>query len=165
VERSQHQISAVERHLKSWDQLSESIQRRLDEYEQRIERYAEQYQINRRSLEGLEAFREQLVREQREFIELQRLAFDRQQSKLQEQETVQEKQIRDQGIEVEKQVNELNKVVKVSQVALETLSQQLQKQQPLLTLLLRIAEEDAITRANSARDWHARFEQLATEGE
>ena len=130
-----------------------------------MERYAEQYQINRRSLEDLQSFREQLVREQREFIELQRLAFDRQQSKLQEQETVQEKIIRDQGVEVEKQVNELNKVVKASQVTLETLPLQLEKQQKLLTLLLRMAEEDAITRSNSARDWHARFEQLATEGE
>jgi hypothetical protein len=32
-----------------------------------------------------------------------------------------------------------------------------------ITLLLKIAEEDAIHRAIAARDWQIRFEQLATE--
>jgi len=163
VERSQHQSTAVDRQVKRWEDLSETLLRRFDEYEIRLERYAEHYQINRKSLETLQAFQEQLSREQREFIELQRLAFDRQQNKLQEQETVQEKKIRDQTIDVQKQVNEAVKVAKSLQKEIDTTVYQLEEHQRMLTLLLRIAEEDVITRANTAMEWRARFEQLATD--
>jgi chromosome segregation ATPase len=165
VERVQYQMAQVERKLKQWDELSETLVRRLEEYESRMERYAEHHQINRKSLETLENFQEQLRREQREFIELQRLAFDRQQNNLQEWETVQEKGSRDQALEADKRINEVIKSVKEFQAGFEGVLPRLEAQQRQLTLLLRIAEEDAIARSMGAQEWQTRFEELATEDE
>lgn len=165
VERVQYQMAQVERKLKQWDELSDSLSRRLEEYESRMERYAEHYQMNRKSLETLENFQEKLYREQREFIELQRLAFDRQQNKLQEREAVQEKGIRDQAIEAEKKINEIIKSVKEFQLGFKDVLPRLEAQQRQLVLLLKIAEEDALARTISAKEWQTRFEELATEEE
>lgn len=165
VERVQYQMAQVERKLKQWDELSESLLRRLEEYESRMERYAEHYQMNRKSLETLENFQEKLYREQREFIELQRLAFDRQQNKLQEWEAIQEKGIRDQAIEAEKKINEIIKSVKEFQLGFRDVLPRLEVQQRQLTLLLKIAEEDALARTIGAKEWQTRFEELATEDE
>jgi chromosome segregation ATPase len=165
VERVQYQMAQVDRKLKQWDELSASLLRRLEEYESRMERYAEHYQMNRKSLETLENFQEKLYREQREFIELQRLAFDRQQSKLQEWEAIQEKSIRDQAIEAEKRINEIIKSVKEFQLGFKDVLPRLETQQRQLTLVLKIAEEDALARTISAKEWQTRFEELATEDE
>jgi chromosome segregation ATPase len=165
VERVQYQMAQVDRKLKQWDELSASLLRRLEEYESRMERYAEHYQMNRKSLETLENFQEKLYREQREFIELQRLAFDRQQSKLQEWEAIQEKSIRDQAIEAEKRINEIIKSVKEFQLGFKDVLPRLETQQRQLTLVLKIAEEDALARTISAKEWQTRFEKLATEDE
>jgi len=162
VERVHYQMAQVERKLKQWDELSESLQRRLNEYESRMERYAEHYQLNRKSLETLQNFHDQIHREQREFIELQRLVVDRQQNKFQEWATVQEKSIRDQAIEADKRITDIIKSVKEFQERYKTVLPRLEAQQRHLTLLLRIAEEDAIARAISAKEWQDRFEKIAT---
>lgn len=162
VERVHYQMAQVERKLKQWDELSESLQRRLNEYESRMERYAEHYQLNRKSLETLQNFHDQIHREQREFIELQRLVVDRQQNKFQEWATVQEKSIRDQAIEADKRITDIIKSVKEFQERYKTVLPRLEAQQHHLTLLLRIAEEDAIARAISAKEWQDRFEKIAT---
>ena len=165
VERSQHQLSIIERQLKRWDDVSEAVVQRLEEFETRLQRYAEHYQINLKALEELQTFQDRMSREQREFIELQRLSFDRQQSQLQKQEAIQEKQIKDQALELDKRINEVIKSVKEFQASYKNVLPRLDDHKRLLTLLLKIVEEDTIMRANSAVEWRDRFEQLATEDE
>lgn len=164
-ERSQYQVAEVDRKIKSWEGLSEAVYRRLDEYETRLERYAEHYQLNRKTLESLQGFQEAIRRDQHEFIELQRLAVDRQQSQREQWETEQEQIIRNQTIEAERRFNEIVKEVKQFQEQYTDVLPRLDVQDEQLTLLLRIMEEDAIARAISARDWQDRFEKLATDGD
>ena len=82
VDKLQYQYIQVERTVKSWDGFSEGVNRRLDEYESRMVRYAEHYQRNLKALDALQAFQEKLQRSQHEFSELQRLSVDRKLSEL-----------------------------------------------------------------------------------
>jgi chromosome segregation ATPase len=165
VARMQNQTAVVERQMRGWEELSQSITRRLGDYESRVERHLQQFQVNRKVVDELEAFQEQLIREQREFIELQRLAFDRQQTKLQDQEAIQEKVIREQSVEAEKRVNEISLAIKRLEGSVEPVLPRLAEYQRQINGLLKIIEEDIITRANNAHEWMVRFEQLAVSDE
>jgi len=163
IERSQHQLAQIDPQIRSWEKLSEQVLSRLDEYEARLKRYAEHYQLNQKSLEGLEIFQERLSREQKEFMELQRLAFDRQQQRLETFEETQEKALRDQKLDVDEKLSEIMKEIKHFQSSIVDVTPQIETLQNQFNLLLRIFEEDTIARTIAAKEWQAQFEQLATE--
>lgn len=165
VERGQYQYAQAERSLKAWDALSESMQRRLDEFDNRLERYAEHYQRNLKALESLQRFQEQLKREQHEFTELQRLNADRQKAQVENWQSVQEQERRKQSMELERRVDELKRLLERVQSSLKDTAAKLPSIQKQLTLFLQIIEEDVMTRAMAARDWQVRFEELATSDE
>ena len=165
LERSQHQMTQIERQVRSWEELSQTVFRRLDEYENRMQRYAEQYQINQKSLESLKVFEERIVREQREFTEMQRLNFDRHQSRLEDYEKSHEEKLRQQNISMDQQINDIRKDVKTFLNTFIDFSPQIEILQQHFNLLLKILEEDALSRTIAAKEWHARFEQLAIESE
>jgi chromosome segregation ATPase len=163
VERAQYQHARVERTVKSWDTLSETVQRRLEEYEARMERYAEQYQRNLKALEELQSFQERLKRDQHEFMELHRLNADRQKNQFEEWQSVQEQTLRKQALESERKMADMLKKIEKLEKDLTDTVIDLPDLRNQITLLLKIAEEDAIHRTIAARDWQVRFEQLATE--
>ncbi|MEM7032447.1 MAG: hypothetical protein AAF629_23040 [Chloroflexota bacterium] len=163
IERSQHQMAQIERQVRNWQDLTDSVFRRLDEYETRMTRYAEQYQLNQKSLENLETLQERLGRDQREFTEMQRLTFDRQQTALDAFEEEQAKRLREQALTLENQVNDIRKEVKQIYGSFTDVHPKLEALQKQFHLLLRIIEEDAIARTIAAKEWQSQFEQLATE--
>jgi len=161
VERGQYQHAKVERALRTWEELGESIQRRLDEFDNRLERYAEHYQRNLKALESLQSFQEQLKREQHEFMELQRLNADRQKSQVENWQSVQEQERRKQSMEIDRQLDAVKRHIERVQSTVNELTDEMPRVQKNLTLLLKIMEEDVMSRAIAARDWQVRFEELA----
>ncbi len=162
IERIQYQQAQVDRGVKNWQTLSETMQRRLDEYETRMERYAEHYQRNLKALEALQGFQEQMKRDQHEFMELHRLNSDRQKNQLEEWQSTYEQDARKRMLESERKQDEMLRQVEKLQAEMKALGLQISPFKEQFTLLLQIAEEDALNRAIAARDWQVRFEQLAT---
>lgn len=160
VEKSQYQQGQVARYLKSWDELSASVQRRLAEFESRMERYAEQYQRNLKALESLQGFQEQLKRGQHEFMELHRLNTDRRRTQFETWQSAQEQTLRKAELETEQRLAEMLRRVEKVQENLKTTANRLPGLKAQLELLLKATEEDVITRALAARDWQTRFEEL-----
>ncbi len=165
LERTQYQHAQVERTLKTWDARAEALQRRLDEYEARMDRYAEQYQRNLKALESLQGFQEQLKRDQHEFMELHRLNANRQKNQLEEWQSAREQNTHQQMLETERKLAEMLRQIQGMQNDLDHATQELPLLKQQLTLLLKIIEEDVMNRAITARDWQVRFEQLATSDE
>jgi hypothetical protein len=66
-------------------------------------------------------------------------------------------------LEIEQKLNEVTKEVSKFQNPFPDIFKRLEELQAQLTMLLRIAEEDVISRSIAAKEWQARFEQLATE--
>lgn len=165
VERGQYQHAQVERALRMWEELGESIQRRLDEFDNRLERYTEHYQRNLKALESLQSFQEQLKREQHEFMELQRLNADRQKSQVENWQSVQEQERRKQSMEIDRQLDAVKRHIERVQTTAGSLAEEMPRVQKNLTLLLKIMEEDVMSRAIAAREWQVRFEELATADE
>lgn len=163
VEKAQYQYAQVERSMKTWNTMSETLQRRLDDYETRMERYAEHYQRNLKALEVLQGFQEELKRAQHEFMELHRLNADRQRNQFEEWQSTQEQTTRKNTMEVDRRLVDIGKKIERFEENLKATSVQLPDIKKQLILLLKIAEEDALNRAIAARDWQVRFEQLATE--
>ncbi|MFQ5576349.1 MAG: hypothetical protein ACE5G8_05100 [Anaerolineae bacterium] len=163
LERAQYRQVQLERSLKTWNDQSEMLQRRLEEYEARMERYAEQYQRNLKALEALQNFQEQLRRGQHEFMELHRLNADRQKNRFDEWQSSQEQALHKHALENERKLAELLKQLDRLKAGVNDLLQQVPDLENQITMLLKMAEEDAISRTIAARDWQVRFEQLATE--
>lgn len=165
LEQIQYQQAQVARSMKTWEDLSESMRRRLDEFENRMERYAEHYQRNQKALEALQAFQEQLQRAQHEFMELQRLNADRQKAQVENWQSVQEQELRKHSMEAERQLGEMQRQIDAFKASLQSVADEIPPMQKNLMLLLKIIEEDVMTRAIAARDWQVRFEELATADE
>jgi len=163
-ERLQYQQAQIDRTVKTWNENREEWQRRLDEYETRMERYAEHYQRNLKALEALQTFQEHLQRTQHEFVELQRLNNDRQKGQLETWQSEQEQFLRQATLETDRALSESRRRVDRLTASLKEAADALSNLQKQNTQLLKIIEEDAMSRAIAARDWQVRFEDL-TAGE
>lgn len=164
VERVQYQFAQTDRTVKTWNTVTEQMQRRLDEYENRMERYAEHYQRNIKALEALQGFQEELKRAQHEFMELNRLNADRLRNQSEEWQSTQEQTLRKISLENDRRLTEAVKPLQSFDNRIEELKAQLPGMREQLTVLLKIVEEDILNRAIAAREWQSRFEQLVTEG-
>ncbi len=165
TERIQYQQAQVDRTLKTWSESREEWQRRLDEYETRMERYAEHYQRNLKALESLQTFQEQLQRTQHEFIELQRLNNDRQKGQLETWQSEQEQSLHQTSLETNRALSEVQRQVQRLESDLKETIEALPLLRKQNLKLLKIIEEDVMSRAIAARDWQVRFEDLATSEE
>ncbi|OQY43414.1 MAG: hypothetical protein B6242_14725 [Anaerolineaceae bacterium 4572_78] len=163
VDKLQYQYIQVERTVKSWDGFSEGVNRRLDEYESRMVRYAEHYQRNLKALDALQAFQEKLQRSQHEFSELQRLSVDRKLSELNDWQAAFDLKFKRRSVEYGEQFQEFARRVDRFERDIQTTASQIPSMNTQFTLLLKILEEDMLTRASMAKDWQARFEEILTE--
>jgi hypothetical protein len=80
-----------QRLVREWDELEQAREQRMHEFSEQMRLYAEQYQQIKGALANLETVGERLQREQHEVTELQRLAEERQRTKLEEWEAQEEK--------------------------------------------------------------------------
>lgn len=162
TERIQYQQAQVDRTVKTWGESREEWQRRLDDYETRMGRYAEHYQRNLKALEALQTFQEQLQRSQHEFIELQRLDSDRQKGQMETWQSEQEQILRKASLETDRILSENGRQIDRIEASLKETVDSLPNLQKQNIQLLKIIEEDVMSRAIAARDWQVRFEDLAS---
>lgn len=162
LEGFQFQEAQFQRQMKNWLEQAEVNQRRMDEYEERMSRYAEHYQLNRKALESLQEFQERLKREQHESAELQRLAEDRTKHEWEDWQNTQEQRLKKQALEWDQQFKGLFKTVEKLSDRVEETERVVPTLQPQINLLIQSLEEQAHLRAMAAHDWQRRFEELMT---
>ncbi len=160
VERTQFQDAQRERQMKSWNEQAELQRQRMDEYEKRMERYAEQHQRIKKAMEDLQEFKEQIQRQQHETAELQRLAENRSKSVWEQWEAQEEQRWKKYATEWEQQWNEHDKAIVELGERIPPLEKQIAEGEKRLQLLLQILEEDTQMRAIATRDWQMRFEEI-----
>lgn len=160
-EHMDYQAAERERHLKNLSDLSTTTEQRLKENEQLMEKYTEHYQLNKRALASLQEFQEQLQREQHRFGELQRLAEDRQRSEMEKYQANYEQRWNKQSMELEPQIESVQKSMGAIQQRVDELSKILQSLEQQMNMVLQIIEEDAQARAVAVSDWQDRLESLA----
>lgn len=160
-EHMDFQMAQRERLLKNWNDASESVERRLDEYKGLLEKYAEHYQLNKRALESLQDFQERLQREQHKAGELQRLAEDRQQAEMEKWRAEYEQRWKKQSMEWKPTFADAQKNMDTLQKRVDDMVKLNQTVQNQMELVLQIIEEDIQNRTITTRDWQQRFEELA----
>lgn len=165
VEKVQYQQAEVDRKVKTWHDISDLLERRIADYESRLERYAEQYQHITKAIETLQNFQERIQHEQHEFSELQRLNFDRLRSDTEAWQKAAEEALQKQYVNVDREVEVMQREIAKLEPQVQAVAVKIPPVQSQVDLLLKILEEDILTRSVTAREWQTRFEQLATEGE
>ncbi len=165
VEKVQYQQAEVDRKVKTWHDISDLLERRIADYESRLERYAEQYQHITKAVETLHTFQERIQHEQHEFSELQRLNFDRLRSDTEAWQKATEEALQKQYVNVDREVEVMQREIAKLEPQIQDVAVKIPPVQSQVDLLLKILEEDILTRSVTAREWQTRFEQLATEGE
>lgn len=91
VEERQMEDQQRDRLLREWEEVEQAREQRMHEFSEQMRLFSDQYQLSRNSLTTLESLGERLQREQHEVSELQRLAEERQKSKMEEWEAQSEK--------------------------------------------------------------------------
>jgi len=160
LEKAQFQDAQRERQAKNWGEQAELQRQRMDEYQGRMDRYAEQYQRIKKAMDDLQEFKEQIQRQQHETAELQRLAENRQKSQFEEWQAQEDQRWKKQSMEWDHQVSEFDKALAELIERSNALEKQVHDNQKHLQLVLQMAEEDAQMRAVTARDWQMRFEEI-----
>ncbi len=148
--------------MKSWNDAAEAQQRRLDEYEGHMEKYAEHYQLNKRALESLLEFQDRLQRDQHRANELQRLAENRLQAEMEKWQADYEQRWKKQSMEWKPNFTDLQKSIELLQKQVDNIIKQGESAQKQMELIFQIIEEDVHNRTLSAQDWRQRFEELAS---
>jgi hypothetical protein len=94
------------RQLESWAEELNEYRMKMEEYTARMQRFVELYEENKRALETLEKFEQRLRQTQSELTELQHLAAQRQQERLEEWRMENEKRWRKETLSWERQWRE-----------------------------------------------------------
>jgi chromosome segregation ATPase len=160
-EHMDFQTAQRERQMKNWTEMAESQARRMDEYEGVMEKYAQQYQHNKRALTSLQDFQERLQREQHQAEELQRLAEERQRSEMDKLQAGYGQRWQKQNMEWKAHADGLQKEIDTLKERSEKITKFNQTIEKQMTLLLQIIEEDVQARAIAAQEWQQHFEHLA----
>lgn len=151
-----------ERLMKNWNDAAETQQRRLDEIESQMEKYAEHYQLNKRALESLLEFQDRLQRDQHRANELQRLAENRLQTEMEKWQADYEQRWKKQSMEWKPNFTDLHNSIELLQKQVDHILKQGESAQKQVELIFQIIEEDVHNRTLSAQDWRQRFEELAS---
>jgi len=160
-EHMDFQSAQRERQMKSWSDLSEDMQRRLDEYKGLMEKYAQHYQLNKRALASLQEFQERLQREQHQAEELQRLAEERQRTDMEKLQADYGQHWQKQSMEWKTQAESLQKEMAALKERADQISKFNDSVESQMNLILQIIEEDVQSRAMAAQEWREHFEKLA----
>lgn len=160
LEKRQFLEAQIDRQIKLWAEEIDTYRQRMDNFERRIEQYAEYQQVVKRATEGLQAFQEQIAREQQESAELLRLSQNRQKTQLEEWQTQQEQRWQKYISEWDRQWAEYDRVLATLTDQITVLSGRISTLEKRIQLLIQIAEEDAQMRTMAAQEWQTRFEQV-----
>lgn len=164
-ENTDFQVAERERQMKKWVDLAESQEERIEEYKELIEKHAEHYQLNKRTLASLQDFQERLQREQHQTHELQRLTEERLWAAVQRWQVEYEQRWKKQSIEWQPKITDVLKTNEQLQQQIEQVKKFKQNFEEQLDLIFQIIEADVQARTLAANDWQRRFEELASEEE
>jgi len=162
-ERTDFQLAERERQMKKWGEVAETQEKRIEEYKELMEKYAEHYQLNKRALASLQGFQENLQREQHQSQEMQRLSEDRLWSALKNWQADYEQRWKKQSTEWQPKVAELQKSIDQQNKQIQQIIRANDNLERQLETLMQIIEEDIHARTQAAHDWQHRFEQLANQ--
>jgi chromosome segregation ATPase len=159
LEKSAFLEAQIERQVRQWSEEVESYRLRMDDYERRVEQYAEYHQVIKQATEGLQALREQVERELHEASELQRLAQNRQKTQFEDWQTQQEQRWQKYTADWDRQWGDYDRTISELGARIGVLEKQVATLEKRMQMVIRVAEEDAQLRAMAARDWQSHFEQ------
>lgn len=162
-EQLDFQAAERERQMKQWAEMAEAQQRRTTEFRELMEKYAEHYQLNKRTLASLQEFQERLQREQHHTADLQRLSEERHWAALEKWQTDYEQRWRKQSIEWKPQLADLRRDFSTLQKQLNQMEQANQTLEDEIKLILQIIEEDLQFRTQAVQQWQNRLEEIATQ--
>jgi len=165
LEQRQFVEAQHERNMKSWSEEISLFHQRMDDYDNRMEQYAESHQVIKRATDNLHEFQEQIERQQHEVSELQRLAQTHQRTQFEEWQTQEEQRWQKHIADWDRQWNDYDKTLTDLTTRIAALEKGFSAGDRRLELLLQITEEDAHLRALAAGDWQTRFEQVMEEEE
>jgi len=160
LEKRQFLEAQIDRQIKLWAEEIDTYRQRMDNFERRIEQYAEYHQVVKKATEGLQAFQEQIAREQQESAELVRLSQNRQKTQLEEWQTQQEQRWQQYISEWDRQWADYDRALATLGDQITALSGRVGTLEKRIQLLIQIAEEDAQMRTMAAQEWQNRFEQV-----
>jgi len=160
-QQMEYKIAERERQMKVWLEMSQSHEQRLSKYEGMFERYAEQYQANKRLLESLYDFQERLQRDQHQTNELYRLTEERQQMMFEKWKTEYEQRWQRESKVWKPSVTEAERNLKHLQEQIDTILKFKRTVEQQLDIVLQILEEDVHHRMSVVEDWQQRFEAIA----
>jgi chromosome segregation ATPase len=163
LEKVQFHEAQRERLMQNWREDAERFRQHMGEYEQRMERYTEQYQRTKRATEELQEFEAQLQRQQHETAELQRLAENRQRSQWDEFQAQEEQRRKKQLMEWEHQWSQLDRGLAELTEQVTSLQKQATQNRKHLDLMIQLAEEDVQTQLTASRDRQLHLEELFEE--
>ena len=163
LEQRQFVEAQHERSMKSWSEEVSLFHQRVDDYDNRMEQYAESHQVIKRATDNLHEFQEQIERQQHEVSELQRLAQTHQRTQFEEWQTQEEQRWQKHIADWDRQWNDYDKTLTDLAARIVALEKGFSAGDRRLQLLLQISEEDAQLRAMAASDWQTRFEQVMEE--
>ena len=160
-EHMDFQVAQRERQLKDWKELAESQERRMNEYKDLMEKYAEHYQLNKRALASLQDFQERVQREQHQATELQRLMEERQRGDIEKWQADYDQRWQRRLMEWSPQFTDFQKNIDQLKKQMDEMTKSYQNIEAQLDMVLQIIEEDVHARAMAVQDWRQRFEELA----
>ena len=163
LEQRQFVEAQHERSMKSWSEEIGLVHQRMDDYDNRVEQYAEYHQVIKRATDNLQKFEEQIERQQHEVSELQRLAQTHQRTQFEEWQTQEEQRWQKHIADWDRQWNDYDKSFTDLTARIVALEKGFSDDDRRLQLMLQISEEDAQLRAMAASDWQTRFEQIMEE--
>lgn len=151
--------------MAEWSAEAEAQRKRMDDYALQMQRAAEQYERNKRSLAALEQLREQVKKERTEIAELQRLAEERQKRDWEEwqaenerrwkKETLRWEHQRDEQVswneETELRLTELEELSRGNQAQIKALQQMLEAYSRQQISIFQKCISDLETRAREGR--------------
>jgi chromosome segregation ATPase len=159
-EHMDFQAAQRERQMKQWAEMAETQQRRMDEFENLMEKYAQNYQLNKRALASLQDFQERLQREQHQTEELQRLAEERQRTDMEKLQADYGQLWKKQYMEWKTQAEDLQKNVDNLKKRADEMAKFNQTIDKQMTLILQLMEDDIQVRLTTAQEWQQHFEEL-----
>jgi chromosome segregation ATPase len=159
-EHMDFQAAQRERQMKQWTEMAETQQRRMDEYENLMEKFAEHYQLNKRALASLQDFQERLQREQHQTEELQRLAEERQRTEMEKLQADYGHRWQKQYMEWKTQAEDLQKNVDNLKKRADEMARFNQTIEKQVNLILQLMEDDIQVRITTAQEWQQHFDDL-----
>jgi chromosome segregation ATPase len=148
-----------EQAVKKYVDQAEEVKQEMEEWRSQTQRFVEQFQLNKRSLEKLEGFQARLEKRQNEVAEMQRLAEDRAKRQWEEWQKARDKESKKHQLILDEQWQTQGKTNQDLTTQAKTLGVRSDTQQALLETLYDLCRLDAHRNLQAATEAVEKAEQ------